>query len=154
MADSLTFRHATVADIDELIEFGGGISKAIKADHIAPIDQPAVKEMFTKMIAGGEFFGVLESDGKIVGSMICFVTPYWWNQSVKFGQQLRLWIDQKHRKMGGSKLLLDAAEEWAKTRGLFALCVGCDGVAMSKVASKVFFARGYRRSNLFFTKEL
>jgi len=154
MTEGLKYRPATAEDIPAIVDLRMEAYRALHLDKYAGCDRDFVETVFGRLLAGGEFVGVVESDGKIVGAMVGGMIPVWWEPKSRIFQQLMLWVSPKFRRMGGSRLLLDAAESWCAERGITALLLATDGVHMSKISGAMFTRRGYTRANVYYGKVL
>lgn len=62
------------------------------------------------------------------------------------------WVEPEYRKSGAGLRLLDWAEEWAQSRGLF-LTIGAYDCLAGDALSRLYHRRGYQRRGSLFTKE-
>lgn len=109
-------RHATVADIDALIEMGkdflaySAYGKSIQMDH----DQMA--QGLCAVLDDGVIL-VAERGGEIIGGLVGKMSNVWFNPNIKVAAELGWWVKPEHR---GSKLsikLLREFERWGKAQG-------------------------------------
>jgi ribosomal protein S18 acetylase RimI-like enzyme len=62
--------------------------------------------------------GARDADQKIIGGLVANLQPGW-----KWMHVHRLWVDESHRRAGIGRLLLEAAEKEAQTRGCLHVAV-------------------------------
>lgn len=148
------FRAATHDDVPRLCELGLEMHAALGLKSWAAADAEFAAGVLHGLIDGAGFVGCACDGEKIIGYLAATMAPIWWAPSKVDLHEMHFWVSPEHRKSGAGKLLLDAAESWAKERKLDGIILTSEGSYMSQVLGKIYRARGYERSTVAYRKGL
>ena len=116
-----TIREYELTDIEQMVELGAMMHKE-GAYSFLPYSKTKCRELGKKfkLLDYGNMW-VAESNGKIVGMYVAFITEYFFCYE-KICQDFLLYVHPDYRKSTIAIRLIKKAEEWARERGAKEFC--------------------------------
>lgn len=119
---------------------------------LCPIDHESTRLHYSNLLNGG-YILLAECDGKAVGMLGCYVTPFYLNNGLKVSTESMWYLSPEHRGGTLGRDLVVVAERMA-------VLAGCKWIVMSTLstspgsAAKAYEALGYSPAEKSFFKEL
>jgi RimJ/RimL family protein N-acetyltransferase len=145
-----TIRRATPDDLDALADMGeqffafSAFGKAISYDRDAAraaIERYARPSTMLTEAPGVVF--VADVDGQVVGGLVGFVGPVWFNPEARVATELAWWVAESHRGGRAALKLYRAFEAWADERDAQVIVMSDLVVDGETPAAKLFEKLGY-----------
>ena len=154
MERTIEFKEYELEDVEQMVELGAKMHKE-GAYNFLPYSKVKTRELGKKFKDWqyGNMW-VAESDGKIIGMYIAFITEYFFCYE-KICQDFLLYVDPKYRN--NSKIaikLIKMAEEWAKEKGAKEFCPASSMALSSDKVEKLYNFMKFETVGHLFKKRL
>jgi ribosomal protein S18 acetylase RimI-like enzyme len=146
MTEEIAIRSITKEDVPELVDLSAQLGYPIQTTGLIPRLEKILED------PNYAIFGACGDKGKVVGFVqvftVCTV------ESEMFAEIMGLVVDQHYRRKGVGKKLMEAAEAWAKDRGIDVVRLRSNTIR--KEAHKFYQDIGYKilKTQYTFYKEL
>lgn len=152
-----TIRKATINDFDEILRLNKALfdyEAQFKHDYnVNWPDETAGKDYFKKKFEdSNSLIFVAEKDSRIIGYILAFISTYSYRSINPICEIENMFIEEKYRKKGIGKMLIEKVREEAKTRNVKRLRVGA--IVQNEQAIKFYMSQGFSDVNLFLEKKL
>lgn len=145
----MTVRHATEADLDQLVRMGEQFAELTQ--H--PFDAAKVRDaLLGAMTKQEQVVLVYEKDGTVEGGIVGIVYPPWTSNAVLWAVELAWWVDPNKRGLAGVRLL-HAFEAWAQEHGAVSVSMSSQA-RLDSTAASLLTRKGYRPTEHTYMKEL
>ena len=148
-------REYELEDIEQMVELGAMMHKEGAYSHL-PYSKAKCRDLGKKFkhFDYGNMW-VAESDGKIIGMYIAFITEYFFCYD-KIAQDFLLYVHPDYRKKNSTIAirLIKKAEQWAKDRGAKEFCPASSMAISSRRLEKLYNFMKYKTVGHLFKKRI
>lgn len=147
-------RKVVAADVEALVAMGAALHAESPRYRTMEYDGDKVRRIVEAMVSG-EFGGafVAEEGGVPVGVTLMVDTERWFGPGV-FATDLTMYVKPEHRGDGAFQLLIAAAEEWSRAKGLTDIAMGVSTEVHAQQTVRAYEKLGYRVTGYTLTKVL
>jgi GNAT superfamily N-acetyltransferase len=137
-------RAAVEADIPDILRLGKLFFNEAGWPEFASWDEASVAATLRGLIQGTIEGGLIvaQYDGETVGmtGFVCY--PFYCNLGMKFAQEQFWYVETQHR-FGAGRLLFDALEESARSKGATVLIMSSVASLRSEALARLYRKRGF-----------
>lgn len=144
-------RHATAADIPELLRMGRAFCEASHYREVG-FDESSVRTLMEQMVASADALLLIADAGKPVGMLGALRYPFYMNRNHPTVQELFWWVDESERKSGAGLSLIAGLEQWSKDSGAKSVHMGSLDSSDPERIEVIYKRRGYKPSERIFIK--
>lgn len=112
----MKIRLATPDDFDALVRIGHKFFAHNPYRHESELDETSLVATLDDLRKNHVLL-VAEVDATVVGTAGAYITPLFWNHSLKQGLEVFWWLDEEYRGDGNGKKLRIQLQNQAKLRG-------------------------------------
>lgn len=145
-----TIRPARSEDLDALADMGAQFFAYSAFAKAVPYDRDAARAAIASYAAPGTMLTapsgvvlVAEADGEIVGGLVGFIGPMWFNPSARIATELAWWVAESHRGGTAAIKLYRAFEAWADEQGADVIVMSDLVIDGETPAARLFEKLGY-----------
>lgn len=152
MADDVVIRAATRDDIGGIVEMAQKFYATTDYASLCQMDDAQAAGLAILLIDTGIML-VAEHEGELVGMAGLHVEPFTFYPSILMATEVVFWINEESRGKGLASLMLDAAEDAAKS-------LGCSVIRMQAlrnsgpIVADFYGKRGYDITEIIHTRRL
>ena len=149
-------RPATRDDLSALSAWAADFYEYAKLADLKLTFDPAGFERYVSGLLDAPYVCVLlaEAKGRVVGSIAGVLAPWFLDPSRAIVSELWWWIDPAYRGGEAGAALLDAFEDWGRSRGASYNCMLALKGYRDDVLARFYGRRGYLEVERHFLKEL
>lgn len=145
-------RPATEADIPAMIRMGIDFHRETPWSKQCVFDEESFRDTVLAMLGSGAARVFIAEDKSPVGMAAIVMMPAYFNRHHTIAQELFCWVDPEYRGHGTE--LYDAIEQWAHEAGAKCMIVSLIPNVREDAMTRLYRARGFERTDSFFTKAL
>lgn len=146
----MKIRHATLADVPQLVSMSMEFYPLTSYSKYAPFDLETVQELTVNIVQHGIYL-VGELDGKIEGMLAVTLVPFIFNKNITTAHEVVLWVNPSAQKSGIGRALVKRADELRLLRGVKAFQMVRLSISPA-ILDDVYVSLGFQPSEFCFTK--
>jgi hypothetical protein len=143
-------REASEKDIDKLLIMARSFIKDLRHPLNVPVDDISLTKTIENLISSPDAVVLMTDNGAIGG----LVFPYFFNASVKTGQELFWWVNEDCRGTGEGKMLHEGFSDWVGKMGATSITMACLNNENLERLSALYVDAGYMPTETNFVREI
>lgn len=154
MTPEITIRPATLSDVERVAELGRNFFDEAGWSDVASWDDVSIRRSLSFMVDSDDAILIVVDDGGcVVGMAGGVVSPAYFNEHLRIGQELFWWVMPEYRTGVGSRLL-STLEDAARERGASAWTMITLARVRPEAVGRLYERRGYRAAEHSYVRAL
>jgi RimJ/RimL family protein N-acetyltransferase len=150
VASMCTIRPAEPKDLDALTDMGAQFFAYSTFAKVVQFDRDAARAAIARYAAPGTMLTdpdsvvlVAEVEGEVVGGLVGFIGPMWFNPAARVATELAWWVAEEHRGGTAAIRLYRAFEAWADKQDADVIVMSDLVIEGETPAARLFEKLGY-----------
>jgi hypothetical protein len=146
----MKIRHATLADVPQLVSMSNEFYPLTSYSKYAPFDYDTIHDLTVHIVEHGIYL-VGECNGEIQGMLALVIVPFMFNRNITTVNEVVWWVNPAAQRVGMGQALVRRADEIRLLRGIKAFQM-VRLTTSPKILDDVYLALGFQPSEFCFTK--